>query len=325
MARLPEFLNISAAGRVRLALPTARLAIIAFSFTLAAVGMGAFVATLPSASAVDAAIDGAAASPDAAGDDAQRPDPTLQDDAAQDVAPAEGGDAASGGPSASGGSYSAPGGTLVAPVSSGSGAATPSGTSSSSGAAVDYVLAREARLAGPRAYTPASSALADPAPGEKDLPREHPVPSLGLLRVAGGYVTGSIWWVDPAGEGCVVGSLAHRHGRPHRRAGGRLLPPPARLARRGRLVGHGPEVHQRQLAYPGVRRARAAGARRQARGGAGRRARAGRHHGLRPGGGAAELAWRRPMPSIAAAAHLTKGPALANLGAQRKREGSITC
>lgn len=96
MALLPEFLNISAAGRVRLALPTARLAIIAFSFTLAAVGMGAFVATLPSASAVDAAIDGAAASPDAAGDDAQRPDPTLQDDAAQDAAPAEEGDAASG-------------------------------------------------------------------------------------------------------------------------------------------------------------------------------------------------------------------------------------
>lgn len=208
MARLPEFLNISAAGRVRLALPTARLAIIAFSFTLAAVGMGAFVATLPSASAVDAAIDGAAASPDAVGDDTQRPDQTLQDDAAQDAAPAEEGDAASGDPSASGGSYSAPGGTLVAPVSSGFGAAAPSGTSSSSGAAVDYVLAREARLAGPRAYTPASSALADPAPGEKDLPRERPVPSLGLLRVADGYVTGSIWWVDPAGEGCVVGSLA---------------------------------------------------------------------------------------------------------------------
>lgn len=93
-------------------------------------------------------------------------------------------------------------------MSSGFGAAAPSGTSSSSGAAVDYVLAREARLAGPRAYTPASSALADPAPGEKDLPRERPVPGLGLLRVADGYVTGSIWWVDPAGEGCVVGSLA---------------------------------------------------------------------------------------------------------------------
>lgn len=88
MARLPEFLNISAAGRVRLALPTARLAIIAFSLTLAAVGMGAFVATLPSASAVDSVVDGAAASPDAAGDDAQRPDQTLQDDAAQDAAPA---------------------------------------------------------------------------------------------------------------------------------------------------------------------------------------------------------------------------------------------
>lgn len=196
MARLPEFLNISAAGRVRLALPTARLAIIAFSFTLAAVGMGAFVATLPSASAVDAAIDGAAASPDAAGDDAR------------DAAPAEEGDAASGDPSASGGSYSAPGGTLVAPVSSGFGAAAPSGTSYSSGAAVDYVLAREDRLAGPRVSTPVSSALAGSTPGEKGLPQERPVPSLGLLRVADGYVTGSIRWVDPAGEGCVVGSLA---------------------------------------------------------------------------------------------------------------------
>ena len=71
MALLPEFLNISAAGRVRLALPTARLAIIALSFTLAAMGMGAFVATLPSASAVDSVVDG-----------------TLQDDAAQDAAPA---------------------------------------------------------------------------------------------------------------------------------------------------------------------------------------------------------------------------------------------
>lgn len=208
MARLPKFLNMSAAGRVRLALPTARLVIIAFSFTLAAVGMGAFVATLPSASATDSVVDGAAASPDAAGDDAQRPDPTLQDDAAQDAAPAEEGDVASGDPSAAAGSYSAPGGTLVAPVTSGSAAAAPSGTSSSSGAAVDYVLAREARLAGPRVSTPASSALADPAPGERDLPRERPVPSLGLLRVAGGYVTGSIRWVDPAGEGCVVGSLA---------------------------------------------------------------------------------------------------------------------
>lgn len=55
----------------RLALPAAHLAITAFSFTLAAVGMGVFVATLPSASAVDSVVDGVAASPDAAGDDAQ--------------------------------------------------------------------------------------------------------------------------------------------------------------------------------------------------------------------------------------------------------------
>lgn len=95
MALLPEFLNISAAGRVRLALPTARLAIIALSFTLAAMGMGAFVATLPSASAVDAA-DAAAASPDAANGNGEQPGSTSQDEATQDDAPAEEGDAASG-------------------------------------------------------------------------------------------------------------------------------------------------------------------------------------------------------------------------------------
>ena len=206
MARLPKFLNMSAAGRVRLALPTARLAIIAFSFTLAAVGMGAFVATLPSASAAGAA-DAATASPDAASGNGEQPGSTPQDDAAQDDGPAEEG-AASGDASVAAGSYSAPGGTLVAPVSSGFGAAAPSGTSSSSGAAVDYVLAREARLAGPRVSTPVSSALAGSTPGEKGLPQERSVPSLGLLRVADGYVTGSIRWVDPAGEGCVVGSLA---------------------------------------------------------------------------------------------------------------------
>lgn len=130
MARLPKFLNMSAAGRVRLALPTARLAIIAFSFALAAVGMGAFVATLPSASAVDAA-DAAAASPDAANGNGEQSGSTSQDEATQDDAPAEEGDAASGDASVAAGSYSAPDGTLVAPVTSGSAAASPSGASSS--------------------------------------------------------------------------------------------------------------------------------------------------------------------------------------------------
>lgn len=99
MARLPKFLNMSAAGRVRLALPTARLAVIAFSFTLAAVGMGAFVATLPSAPAAGAA-DAAAASPDAASGNGEQPGPTPQDEVAQDDAPAEEGDVASGDASA---------------------------------------------------------------------------------------------------------------------------------------------------------------------------------------------------------------------------------
>ena len=80
------------------------------------------------------------------------------------------------------------------------------GCSPAAGQAVDYVLAHEADHGGQRVSTPASSSVASAVSGEKDVLR--PMPSLGLLRVADDYVTGSIWRVDPAGEGCVVGLLA---------------------------------------------------------------------------------------------------------------------
>ena len=82
------------------------------------------------------------------------------------------------------------------------------GCSANAATAVDYVLAHEAQLGGPRVSTPPSSVLVHGASGEKGLADLRPVPSLGLLHVSDGYVTGSIWWVDPAGDGCVVGSLA---------------------------------------------------------------------------------------------------------------------
>lgn len=47
MARLPKFLNVSLLRRMRLELPAAKVVLIAFSATLTVVGVGAFVATLP--------------------------------------------------------------------------------------------------------------------------------------------------------------------------------------------------------------------------------------------------------------------------------------
>lgn len=51
MARLPKFLNVSLLRRMRLELPAAKVVLIAFSATLAIVGVGAFVATLPTLTA----------------------------------------------------------------------------------------------------------------------------------------------------------------------------------------------------------------------------------------------------------------------------------
>lgn len=51
MARLPKFLNVSLLRRMRLELPAAKVVLIAFSATLAVVGVGAFVATLPTLTA----------------------------------------------------------------------------------------------------------------------------------------------------------------------------------------------------------------------------------------------------------------------------------
>lgn len=51
MARLPKFLNVFLLRRMRLELPAAKVVLIAFSATLTVVGVGAFVATLPTLTA----------------------------------------------------------------------------------------------------------------------------------------------------------------------------------------------------------------------------------------------------------------------------------
>lgn len=161
VARVPKFLDLSAAGRARLALPPAKVALVAASCLFAVVGVGAFVVALPGMSFLaDTVVDGAAREQpgkDSQGADASeqpaegadaREDATTTEDGeadAQDGGAASSADApdlgaaapasssgapAAGDPVASSGSSSSAGG------SSGSGSSAGSGSSSSSGSAV---------------------------------------------------------------------------------------------------------------------------------------------------------------------------------------------
>ena len=78
------------------------------------------------------------------------------------------------------------------------------GCSGSAAAAVDYLLEWEWNSFGAGCPTPASAAL----DGCGDAASAGVTPCLGLVRVCEGYVMGQPHWVDPAGAGCVVGSLA---------------------------------------------------------------------------------------------------------------------
>ena len=78
------------------------------------------------------------------------------------------------------------------------------GCSGSVSAAVRYALGYEARAFGVASPTPPSTRVA-PVPCGAEASTEL---YLGLLRVRDGYVVGTPTWVDPAGPGCVVGSLA---------------------------------------------------------------------------------------------------------------------
>ena len=78
------------------------------------------------------------------------------------------------------------------------------GCTASAPAAVRYTLAYERRAFGEASPTPASSSLlGTKAAAEKNAPLH-----LGLVRTRENYVVGQPRWIDPAGAGCVVGSLA---------------------------------------------------------------------------------------------------------------------
>lgn len=72
MARLPKFLNIPVLRRMRLELPAAKTALIAFSATMVVVGVGVFLATLPGLTVAEIPLIGelVAKTDDAATDEA---------------------------------------------------------------------------------------------------------------------------------------------------------------------------------------------------------------------------------------------------------------
>lgn len=138
MARLPKFMNVSLLRRMRLELPAAKVVLIAFSVTLAVVGVGAFVATLPTLTAVVAPV--APENEDAAVTDGAVTDQATAEAATTDAAAAtDGGAAASGvtGAGAVGVSSRPPRGNSSASSSSvsssGGGSAASSGPASSGG------------------------------------------------------------------------------------------------------------------------------------------------------------------------------------------------
>lgn len=151
VARVPKFLNLSAAGHARLALPPAKIALVAASCLFAVVSVGAFVVALPGMSfSADAVVDGAAreqprkdsqgadASEQPAEDaDAQEDDAATEDGEtdSQDGAAASSADASdSGAAAAASSSGASPAGDSVAnPRSSSSSAGTSPSSGSSAG------------------------------------------------------------------------------------------------------------------------------------------------------------------------------------------------
>ena len=151
VARVPKFLNLSAAGRARLTLPPAKIALVAASCLFAVVGGGAVVVALSGMSfSTDAVVDGAAreqpgkdsqgadASEQPAEDaDAQEDDATTEDGEtdSQDGAAASSADASDSGAAAAASSsgVSVAGDSVASTGSSSSGAGGSSGSGSSAG------------------------------------------------------------------------------------------------------------------------------------------------------------------------------------------------
>ena len=123
VARVPKFLNLSAAGHARLALPPAKIALVAASCLFAVVGVGAFVVALPGMSfSTDAVVDGAAHEDARAADASEQPAEGA--DVQEDAAATEAGEMdAQDGAAASSAGASSDSGAAAAASSSGASAA----------------------------------------------------------------------------------------------------------------------------------------------------------------------------------------------------------
>ena len=157
VARVPKFLNLSAAGHARLALSPAKIALVAASCLFAVVGVGAFVVALSGMSfSADAIVDGAAqeqSEKDARVADASE-QPAEGTDVQEDAAATEDGetDASSG---------ASPAGDSVAnPRSSSSSAGTSPSSGSSAGSG--------------SSGSSASTAVSDSAPSQDDSTSDDP-------------------------------------------------------------------------------------------------------------------------------------------------------
>ena len=138
VARVPKFLNLSAAGHARLALPPAKIALVAASCLFAVAGVGAFVVALPGMSfSADAVVDGAAHEDARAADASEQPAEGA--DVQEDAAATEAGemDAQDGAAASSAGASSDSGAAAAASSSgasaAGGSAASPGSSSSGSG------------------------------------------------------------------------------------------------------------------------------------------------------------------------------------------------
>ena len=178
VARVPKFLNLSAAGHARLALPPAKIALVAASCLFAVVGVGAFVVALFGMSfSTDAVVDGAAY--EQPGKDSQAADASEQPaegtDVQEDAAATEAGetDAQDGAAVSSAGASDS--GAAAAASSSGVSAAGGSAASSGSSSSGSGGSSSSGSSAGSGSSGSSASAVApDPAPSQDDSTSADP-------------------------------------------------------------------------------------------------------------------------------------------------------
>lgn len=178
VARVPKFLNLSAAGHARLALPPAKIALVAVSCLFAVVGVGAFVDALPGMSfSTDAVVDGAAY--EQPGKDSQAADASEQPaegaDVQEDAAATEAGETdAQDGAAASSADASDSGDAAAASSSGASAAGDPVANSGSSSSGSGGSSGSGSPAGSDSSGSSVSAAAPGPAPAQEDSASDDP-------------------------------------------------------------------------------------------------------------------------------------------------------